>query len=71
MGDMYITAMDDVYVTALCDLCYCHGRRHKVFFLFVRRFVGQPEICYYKLRLKRFKNNFKGRPACLGVSLEN
>jgi hypothetical protein len=70
MGDMYVTAMNDVYVTALCDLCYCHERRHKIF-LFVRRVVEQPENFPYKLRLKKFKNNFTNRPACLGVCVEN
>lgn len=70
MGDMHVTAMDDVYVTALCELCYCHGHRHKSFW-FPRRFVGQPEMFSYKLTLKRFKNNFTDRPACLGVCMEN
>jgi len=64
MGDMYATAMDDVYVTVLCDLRYCHGRRHKIF-LFARRVVGQPEMFSYKLKLKSFKSNLTDRHACL------
>ena len=67
---MYVTAMNDVYVTALCDLCYYHGHRHKIF-LFGRRVVGQPENYYYKLTMKSFKNNFTDRPACLGVCMDN
>jgi len=70
MGEMYVTAMNDVYVTALCDLCYCHVRRHKIF-LFARRVVGQPEFFSCELTLKRVKNNFTDRPACLGVCMEN
>jgi len=39
--------------------------------LFARRVVGQPDIFSYKFTLKKFKNNFTDRPACLDVCMEN
>jgi len=61
--------MDDVCVTALCDLRYYLERRRKIS-LFARQDVEQPEMFSYKLTLKRFKNNFTDRPACLDVCME-